>query len=101
MTALALRDEHPPLAETEVLEPQAEHLAAAQTDNQHGLNHRPVAFGAKRRHQRLDLARLEVARQPAHTSHQRHHAPFAAMPALRVCNPRGTGLAATSPRATR
>ena len=80
--ALALRDGHPPLAQPEILEPQAEHLATAQPAQQHRLDDGPIAFGAKRRHQRLDLRRLQDARQPANPSHQRHHAALAAMSAL-------------------
>jgi hypothetical protein len=82
MAALALRDEHPPLAQPEVLEPQAEHLATAQPAQQHRLDDGSIAFGAKRRHQRLDLGWLQDARQPANSSHQRHHAALAAMSAL-------------------
>ena len=82
MAALAVGDEHPPLAETQVLEPQPEHLAAAQPTQQHRLHDRPVPLGAQRRHQRLDLGRLQDPRQSAHPAHQRHHTPPAAMAAL-------------------
>ena len=42
MAALAVGDEHPPLPDPHIAEPQPEHLAAAQPAEHHRLDHRPV-----------------------------------------------------------
>ena len=91
MAALALGDEHPPLAQTQILEAQPEHLAAAQTAQHHRLHHGPVPLGAQRRHQRGQLVGIQDARQSAHRPHQRL-APQ--LPSVRDASaaPAGTGL---------
>ena len=81
MAALALSDEHPPLAEAQVAQAKAEDLAAPQTAEHHGLGHRAVALGAQRPHERVDLVGVEDSRQPAHPAHQ-WQAPTAPRPAL-------------------
>ena len=81
VSALALSDEHPPLAETQVRETQPEHLAAPQAAQHHGLGHGTVALGAQRPHQRVDLVGIEDPGQPAHPAHQRQ-APTAPRAAL-------------------
>jgi hypothetical protein len=48
VAALAFGDEQRPVPDPQVDEAQAEHLAAAQTGEQHGQHHRPVAVGAQR-----------------------------------------------------
>ena len=63
--------EHPPLAETEVRETQPEHLAAPQAAEHHGLGHGPVALGAQRPHQHVDLFGVEDPGQPAHPAYER------------------------------
>ena len=50
VSALALSDEHPPLAEAQVAQAKTEHLAAPQTAEHHGLGHGPVPLGAQRPH---------------------------------------------------
>ena len=71
MTALALGDEDPPLAETEVFEPQPQHLATPKAAEQHGLGHGPVPIGAQRLHERFDLVGVQDARQTPHPAHER------------------------------
>ena len=82
MAALAVRDEHPPLAEAHVLEAHTEHLATTQPTQEHRLHDRPVPLRAQRLHQRLHLGRIQDARQSAHPAHQRHHTLPATMAAL-------------------
>ena len=48
MAALALSHEHPPLGDTQILQAQADHLAAAQPANSHGLHHGPIPLRAQR-----------------------------------------------------
>ena len=45
-TALAFGHEHPPLTGIDVVETQAQYLAASQTTQQHRLDHGPVTVGA-------------------------------------------------------
>ena len=71
MAALALPDQDPPFAESEIFEAQAEHLAAPQTAEHHGLGHGAVPFCAQRTHERVDLVGVEDPGQTAHTAHQR------------------------------
>ena len=102
MSALAVGNEDPPLTETQILEPEPEHLAAPQTAQQHRLGHGPVPLGAQRRHERLDLVEIQDPRQSPHTTHK--GAPRSPRCRLRrVGRPRGTGLVTTpaSPRMTR
>ena len=70
VAALALSDEHPPLAEAQVAQAKAEDLAAPQTAEHHGLGHGPVPLGAQRSHERVDLVGVEDPGQPAHAAHQ-------------------------------
>ncbi len=70
MSALALSDQHPPLAEAQIGEPQPEHLAAPQPSEHHGLGHGPIPLGAQRTHERLDLVGVEDPGKPAHSSHE-------------------------------
>ena len=103
MSALAVCNEDPPLTETQILEPEPEHLAAPQTAQQHRLGHGPVPLGAQRRHERLDLAEIQDPRQAPHTTHKRC-ATFTSVPvAPGWAGQRGTGLVTTpaSPRTTR
>ncbi len=51
MTALALMDEQPGLAQAEVFHPQAEDLAPAHPPQEHGLDHRKLARLPKDRDQ--------------------------------------------------
>lgn len=46
VAALALRHEHPPLAQAQVPELKTENLASPQAAEQHGLDHGAVASGA-------------------------------------------------------
>src|SRR6516162_9675241 len=71
MAALALVHEYSPLTQMQILEPQTEHFAAAQTTEDHRLHHRPITVGAQRAHQRGELFGFEDARQPANRTHQR------------------------------
>jgi hypothetical protein len=48
MTTLTINDEHPPLRRTEILQPQTEHLAAAQPAQQHRFDHGPIPPTAQR-----------------------------------------------------
>ena len=61
----AFGDEHPPLAQSQIGEPQPEHLAAPEAAEHHGLGHGPVPLGAQRAHERLDLVGVEDPGQPA------------------------------------
>ena len=96
--ALALGDEHPPLGHPQVLQPQPEDLTAPQPAQHHRRDHRPVPVRAQRRGQRIDLRRDKIrgSRRTARTS----GTPWPGRDrSRRVGSPRGTGLAATSPRA--
>jgi hypothetical protein len=75
VSALALGDQHPPLAEPQVAESQTEHLAAPQPSEHHGLGHGPVPLGAQRSHERLDLVGIEDPGQSAHPAHERQAPP--------------------------
>ena len=72
VAALALGDEHPPLGDPQVLQPQPEDLAAAQPAEHHRRDHRPVPVGAQRGGQRVDLRRGQDPRQPPGPPGQRH-----------------------------
>jgi hypothetical protein len=75
VTALALGDEHALLSGAEVLQAQPEDLAAAQPAQQHRLDHGLVAPRAQCGHQRIDLLRVDHARQRARDSNERHASP--------------------------
>jgi hypothetical protein len=49
MAALAVVDEHSPLAQVQILEAKTQHLSPAQTAQHHCLHHGPVPLRAKRR----------------------------------------------------
>ena len=67
MTALALGDEHPPLGEAQVTQPQPEDLTAAQPAQHHRRDHGPVPVRAQRGGQHVNLGRAEDLRQrPGH-----------------------------------
>ncbi len=74
MPALALGDEQSVLAGPNVLESQAEDLAAAQPAEQHRFDHRPVPARAQRRHEQVDLVRVDHAGQGARRPDERHPA---------------------------
>jgi len=57
IAALALSDEHPPLAEPQVFQPQPQYFAAAQPAQHHRRDHRPVPVRAQRGGQCIDLSR--------------------------------------------
>ncbi len=81
--ALALGDEQALLPSVDILEPQAEHLAASQPTQHHRIDHRPVAMRAQRPHQRIDCDRRQHPRQRSRGTDQRHPtvaAPSAAAP---------------------
>ena len=72
MAALALGDEHPPLADPDIVQAQAEHLAAAQPAEQHRLHHGPVAVRcAAPSRKRVDLGGPEHPRQRPRRPDQR------------------------------
>ena len=99
MTALALSDEDPPGRDLQVAQSQTQDLTAAQPTQHHRLHHRPVAVGAQRRQQRVDLARIQDpgSVRGVRTSGTPCRGRWRSR---RVGSPRGTGFAATSPRAT-
>ncbi len=51
--------QHPPLPESDVLEAKAQHLAAAQPAQHHGVDHDAVALGAQRIDEDVHLGRAE------------------------------------------
>ncbi len=69
--ALALADEDPTLARRQVAQPQAEHLPAAQSAQQHRENHGPVPPGVQSAKHLFDLARPENAREGTGCAQQR------------------------------
>jgi hypothetical protein len=83
MSALALSDEHPPLAQVQVLQVQPDHLGPAQPAQRHSLDHRPVPVSAQCVHQGGQLLRVQDARQTAHRPHQRLAPQLTASPARR------------------
>ncbi len=68
---LAVGDEHPPLTEADVFEAEAEHLAATQPAQHHGVDHGPVPLGAKRFHQGVDLGGTQYPGQRRLGAHER------------------------------
>ena len=80
---LALSHEQSTLSRPHVTEAEAEHLAATQAAQDHGLDHGPIALGAQRRHERVDLGRLQDLWQRPGRPDQRHaphHAPLPGPP---------------------
>jgi hypothetical protein len=73
MTALAFHHDQPPVSDLHVLEPQPQHLAAAQPRQQHRHHHGAVPVGAQRAKQPVRLGWLQDPRQGARHPHQRHH----------------------------
>ncbi len=71
VSALAFSDQHSPFAQAQIAQTKTEHFAAPQAAQHHGLGHGPVALGAQRSHQRIDLIGVEDPGQPAHAAHQR------------------------------
>jgi len=71
VAALAVDHEHPPLAQSQILEPQPEHLAATQPAEQHRLDHRPVPLRAQGAHERLHFGGVEDAGQAANAADER------------------------------
>ena len=63
MPSLAVGDEHLVLARAQVLEPQPQHLAAAQAAEEHGLDHGAVPVGAQRPHKGVHLVGRQDLRQ--------------------------------------
>ncbi len=77
--ALSLGDEHALIPGAEVLQAQSDDLAATEPTQQHRLDHGPVAPRAERGHQRVDLVRVNHARQGTRGADERHasHGPLA------------------------
>ncbi len=71
MTALAVRDEHSPLGDLQIVETQPKHLGTAQRPEHHRFDHRPITPPATRLQQRIDLGRLQDRRQRPWRAHQR------------------------------
>ena len=99
VTALALGDEHALVAGAQVFQAQSEDLAAAQPAQQHRLDHGPVAPRAQRGHQRVDLVRVDHARQGARGADQRHaaHGPLAGAAHRQTARHRIAGDAGVAP----
>ena len=99
VTALPLGDEHPLLPGAEVLQAQSEDLAAAKPAQQHRLDHGPVAPRAQRGHQRIDLVRVNHARQGARGADEGHasHGPLAGAAHRQAARHRIAGHPGVSP----
>jgi hypothetical protein len=83
MTALALVDEQSGLTQSEVLHPQPEDLATAQTTEQHRLDHRPVPPAPQRLEQGVDLLGFQDLRERAGSTDQGDAVTSADLPAGR------------------
>ncbi len=74
VTTLAVGDEDATLGHPQVLQPQPEHLAAAQPAQQHRGDHGPVPVGAQRPGEGVDLGRGQNPRQRASRGADQWHA---------------------------
>jgi hypothetical protein len=59
VATLSRGDEQPPVGHSDIREAKAQDLAATQAAEDHGEHHRPVALGAQRGEQAVDLDRGE------------------------------------------
>jgi len=72
MSALAVRNEDSPLTETQILEPEPEHLAAPQTAQAASPGPWPGPRSVRSAAMSgLDLAEIQDPRQAPHTTHKR------------------------------
>lgn len=73
VTALALGDEHAVLTQTQVMQTQAQNLAATQSPEQHRLDHGPVTAGPQSSQKLAGLVRRQNPRQGVRSADQRDH----------------------------
>ena len=102
VAALALGDEHPPLGDPQVLQPQPEDLAAAQPAEHHRRDHRPVPVRAQRRRSaRRPRPGCRIRGSVRGVRDQRHPLAAAVAAPAGSAAPAAPGSRSTSPRACR